>query len=225
MSISSGVKRKLWAASGGYCGNPACHKNLFALSDTGKILNIEELAHIIGQSKDGPRGEEILPMDERDEYENIVLLCPTCHTLIDKNPELYPVEMIKEWKKKHEESIRSLFETPKFTSRQELRKYIEPYLLENKAVHESLGPESSNASEHQLSAEHEWGRQCVQTIIPNNRRIENALVNNINLLSPEEMKLLVLFKRHREGFEYNHVSGDVSELVTTFPVGFENICV
>lgn len=23
MSISSGVRRKLWAASGGYCGNPA----------------------------------------------------------------------------------------------------------------------------------------------------------------------------------------------------------
>lgn len=225
MSISSGVRRKLWAASGGYCGNPACHKDLFTLSETGKILNIEELAHIIGQSQDGPRGEEDLPLDERDKFENIILLCPTCHTLIDKNPELYPVEVVREWKKKHEESVRSLFETPKFASRQELRKYIEPFLIENKTVFETLGPESSNAIEHQLSAEQEWARQCIHTIIPNNRRIENAIANNMDFLSPEEMELFVLFKRHREGFEYNHVSGDVSELVPTFPEGFEIICV
>lgn len=224
MSISSGVRRKLWAASGGYCGNPTCHKDLFALSDTGKILNIEELAHIIGQSQDGPRGEEGLSLNERDEFENIILLCPTCHTLIDKNPKLYPVELVREWKNNHEESIRRLFETPRFASRQELRKYIEPFLIENKTVFETLGPESSNATKHQLSAEQEWARQCIQTIIPNNRRIDNALVNNRNLLTPEEVKLLIRFKRHREGFEYNHVSGDVSELVPIFPDGFDRIC-
>lgn len=225
MSISSGVRRKLWAASGGYCGNPDCHKDLFALSDSGKILNIEELAHIIGQSQDGPRGEEELSQNERDDFENIILLCPTCHTLIDKNPELYTVEIVREWKKKHEESVRRLFEIPKFSSRQELRKYIEPFLIENKSVFEILGPESSNATDHQLSAELEWARQCVKTIIPNNRRIECVLFNNRDLLNSEEVKSLILFKGHREGFEYNHVSGDVSEMVPTFPEGFDNICV
>lgn len=44
MSISSGVRRKLWAASGGYCGNPACHKDLLQTSmmiDT-ILLSVDE---------------------------------------------------------------------------------------------------------------------------------------------------------------------------------------
>ena len=91
MSISNKVQRKLLAASGGFCGNPSCHRYLFDFFETGEITNIEELAHIIGQKKEGPRGENELSLSERDEFDNIILLCPTCHTIIDKNPQLYPI--------------------------------------------------------------------------------------------------------------------------------------
>ena len=224
MSISSKVQRKLWAASGGFCGNPACHKELFLFSESGKVLNIEEMAHIVGQKEEGPRGDDEMPLSERDEFDNIILLCPACHSMIDKNPDLYPKELVRLWKRNHEESIKSLFITPKFQTRAKLRSYIEPLLAENHAVFEMFGPESENAATHQQTTEREWERQCLQTLIPNNRRIESALINNIDLLSPDERTLLTQFKLHREGFEYNHLTGDVSEVAPLFPRGFDKIC-
>lgn len=112
MSIRTIVKRKLWASSGGFCGKPDCHSDLFPFFESGKITNIEELAHIIGQKEKGPRGNNPLPLDERDEFENIILLCPTCHTIVDKNPELFPNETIKQWKSNHEKSIADIFQVP-----------------------------------------------------------------------------------------------------------------
>ena len=102
MAISSKVIRLLLSRSGGYCGNPACHSDLFPFFEDKTITNVEELAHIIGQSKGGPRGNNSLPLEDRDEYENIILLCPTCHAKIDKNPELYPLKIVKKWKKEHQ---------------------------------------------------------------------------------------------------------------------------
>ena len=224
MSISSKVQRKLWAASGGYCGNPACHRELFPVSESGKVLNIEEMAHIVGQQEEGPRGDDEMPLSERDEFDNLILLCPACHTTIDKNPALYPKALIRQWKQNHEDSIKGLFVTPKFQTRAELRSYIEPLLYENHVVFEMFGPESENATLRQHTTEKEWERQCLQTLIPNNRKIECALRNNNDLLFPEERALLTQFKLHREGFEYNHLTGDVNEVAPLFPYGFDKIC-
>lgn len=75
------------------------------------------MAHIIGQKEDGPRGEDELPLNERDEFENIILLCPTCHTMVDKNSDIYPKETLLQWKKNHIESIKNLFVAPTFSTR------------------------------------------------------------------------------------------------------------
>lgn len=181
------------------------------------------MAHIIGRKEDGPRGDEDLPVSQRDEFENIILLCPTCHTLIDKNPELYPVAVIKEWKRNHEDSIKGLFIAPQFTTRQEARKYVYPILAENKTVFDLYGPYSQNAIDNQMSTELEWERLAIQKIIPNNRKLELAVSHNTGLLTDEEYGLFIRFKLHREGFEYNKLSGDVNAVVPTFPSGFENI--
>lgn len=223
MSISTKVQRKLLAASGGFCGNPSCHRNLFDFFETGEVKNIEELAHIIGQKKEGPRGNDDLPLSERDEFDNIILLCPTCHTIIDKNPRLYPVDTIKRWKREHQQSIEELFITPRFDTREKARKYLQLILMENKAIFDKFGPYSENATSNPMATELEWERQSLQKLIPNNRKIESAISQCLDLLSEEEMKLFTQFKIHREGFEYNKLSGDVNAAVSTFPVGFENI--
>jgi hypothetical protein len=82
MAISEKVKRLLLSRSGGYCGNPECHLDLFPFFEDKKITNFEELAHIIGQKIEGPRGNNLLPLEDRDEFDNIILLCPICHTKI-----------------------------------------------------------------------------------------------------------------------------------------------
>lgn len=223
MAISDKVKRKLLAASGGFCGNPNCHRNLFDFFETGEVKNIEELAHIIGQKENGPRGDDELPLTERDEFENIILLCQTCHTTIDKNPHLFPQATIRKWKQEHQESIENLFVTPRFDTRENARKFIYPLMVENKAIFDSYGPYSKNAANDPMATELEWERLSIQKIIPNNRKIESAIIQSEDLLTPEEMGWFVQFKLHREGFEYNKLSGDVNATVPTFPVEFENI--
>lgn len=223
MSISTEVKRKLWASSGGFCANPSCHKELFAFSNDGTIVNIEEMAHIIGQKPTGPRGGADMPISQRDEFDNLILLCPTCHTTVDKNPDLYTEDMLKQWKKNHEDSIKALFNIPKFRTRKEARDCIYPLLVENKMVFDTYGPYSKNAVENLVNAEQLWEKYAIQRILPNNRKIEYVIEQNKNLLTAEELKLFVEFKIHREGFEYNKISGDVNAAVTTFPSGFENI--
>lgn len=221
MSISTKVQRKLWASSGGYCGNPGCHCELLPFFESGKITNIEEMAHIIGQKEDGPRGDDELPLNERDEFENIILLCPTCHTMVDKNPELFSKETIIQWKKNHQESIKALFIVPTFNTRKEVYQYLKPLLAENKFIFDTYGPYSRNAEENQMATELEWERQSIQKIIPNNRKIEAVITQNEKLLSEEEYPLYIRFKQHREGFEFNKLSGDVSAVVPRFPDGFE----
>lgn len=223
MSLSEKVKKKLLAASGGYCGNPNCHRNLFDFFETGEITNIEEFAHIIGQKEKGPRGKDELPLNQRDEFDNIILLCPTCHTLVDKNPKLYPKDTIIQWKYEHEESIKNLFIAPKYKTREEARRYLQPILAENKYLFEQYGPYSENAIIDQFATELEWNRICLQKIIPNNRKIESLVSHNLDLLTKEEMGSFMQFKIHREGFENNHLSGDVNARIPMFPNEFENI--
>ncbi len=223
MSIGIKVQRKLWANSGGYCENPGCHCELLPFFESGKITSIEEMAHIIGQKQNGPRGDDELPLNERDVFENLVLLCPTCHAMIDKNPELFPKETIIQWKKNHQESIKALFVVPTFNTREEVYLYIKSLLAENKYIFDTYGPYSKNAEENQMATELEWERQSIQKIIPNNRKIEAVITQNERLLSEEEYPLYIQFKQHREGFEFNKLSGDVSAVVPRFPEGFEKI--
>jgi hypothetical protein len=223
MAISEKVKKRLWAYSGGFCAKPDCHAELFPFFENGAITNIEELAHIIGQKKNGPRGDNSMPLDERDEFENIVLLCPTCHTIIDKNPDLFPETTIIKWKANHESSIRKLFVGQKFNSRKEIRDYLKPLFAENKSIFENYGPFSENAKDDQLATELMWKSLAVEKILPNNRKIENVIEINQHLLEGSEFCDFIKFKLHREGFEYNKISGDVNATVPTFPKDFENI--
>ena len=94
MEISKSVKKALYMESAGYCENPNYNCSLLPLFESGKISNIVEIAHVIGQKIDGPRGISELKLSERDLLDNILTLCPTCHTLIDKNEEEYPVELL-----------------------------------------------------------------------------------------------------------------------------------
>lgn len=61
-----------------------------------------EQAHIVGRGKNEARGKSNLTRKERDSYFNLILLCPTHHTLIDKNPQDYTVEKLHLLKDQHE---------------------------------------------------------------------------------------------------------------------------
>ena len=80
------------------------------------------------------------------------------------------------------------------------------------------GPNSSFALKSPISdAAKMWAIKSIDTIIPNNRRICELLNKNQSLLDNEEKKIFSNFKMHKEGFEYNKLSGDKNSNVPLFP--------
>ncbi|RKX47903.1 MAG: HNH endonuclease, partial [Thermotoga sp.] len=66
---------------------------------------IAEMAHIAGLNPDSARYNPDMTDEERNSIENLILLCPTCHTTIDRDPQKYTVSRLKEIKKDHEEWV------------------------------------------------------------------------------------------------------------------------
>ena len=208
MAINENVKRALYMESAGFCQNPNCNCSLLPLFASGRISNIIELAHIIGKNIDGPRGKEPLELTERDTVENILTLCPTCHTIIDKNENEYPVELLHQWKLQHKSRIASLFVTPQFESKELLQKVIQPIFNENQYIFENYGPFSDNALIPGNEGVILWNKKVYEKILPNNKKIVQYLRSNEKLFSMGEMKVVYKFYNHCEEFEYNKISGN-----------------
>lgn len=217
MAIIERTKRLLWARSGGFCQNPSCVRDLFVLFEDGSVSSIDELAHIIAQSVDGPRGHESDGPFDRDGHDNIVILCPSCHAIVDKNEKQFPTSMLRAWKERHERKLRDVLHVPVFKTRAELSALVHQLLRENYAIFEAFGPHSEHACEPLTDAAAQWRRRVVATILPSNRRILAILKVNDQLLTEPEKTVVGRFSVHQEAFEYNHVSGDKNAAAPLFP--------
>lgn len=96
--------RRLDTLSGNECSAPDCPKSLVA-KDGASIIS--KICHIEAASADGPRYNASMTDDERRHFNNLILLCDECHTIIDNkdNEVLYPVELLREWKSDHHSKI------------------------------------------------------------------------------------------------------------------------
>ena len=104
VSISPSTKHLLWVKAAGRCAFPDCRASLIAEStDRDPSVPVGEMAHIVAQSEErGPRHEFEVPGGDRDGYKNLVLLCPVCHTKIDRQSKTYTVERLLQIKADHE---------------------------------------------------------------------------------------------------------------------------
>ncbi len=115
--------RILYQKSGNRCAFPQCTKSLtFDPDKTGHVTSLSEVAHIVAQSLDGPRGTYPLPLDERDGLDNLILLCEEHHHIIDDNEASYPVEMLRRWKAEHEGLIAQAGKVAKERGLSEIRR-------------------------------------------------------------------------------------------------------
>jgi len=107
--ISANTIKILHSKSAGRCSIESCRKYLI-LEDKDNIATryIGEMAHIIGHSPNGPRGDDSAARDEISNHNNLILLCPTCHSTVDALEEQYTIEYLKEEKSKHELWIHEL---------------------------------------------------------------------------------------------------------------------
>ncbi len=93
--------KRLFQLSGNECAAPNCNSRLTARDG---VTNIGKISHIEAASENGPRFNPDMSDDERRHFENLILLCDECHTIIDNkdNEEEYPVDLLHSWKKDHE---------------------------------------------------------------------------------------------------------------------------
>jgi len=204
-SPNSHTKLKLFADSGGYCQNPECNDNLFLT--IGKAdFHIAEMAHIISAGEKGPRTDLKLSKADKGDFSNLILLCPTCHTKIDKAESEYPEILIKQWKISHSSKINSLFNIKLFNTRQEARQSVVPILNENKTIFDTYGPLTDERYNPESEIPQLWLSKIQQVILPNNRKLLRILDANYPLLSEEEIKTTELFRQHVLDFEAKHIN-------------------
>ncbi|NQY78820.1 MAG: HNH endonuclease [Candidatus Caenarcaniphilales bacterium] len=206
---------RLYADSAGYCQNPNCNEKLF--SETNQTnFNIAERAHIYAASDSGPRPNQALTPEERSDYNNLILLCPNCHTKIDKAPRDYPDSLIKEWKTNHIDNISKIFNITKFENREKARLFIEPILRQNKFIHQEYGPQNEYRENPESEKAEIWKRKMINQIIPNNSKLLNAFDQNTSLLTSAELYAMEAFRQHNEDLIHRHL-GDNTTIASMFP--------
>ena len=97
----------LCTRAGGRCEFDGCQRYLFKHHVTFTEGNFAEFAHMVAFSEQGPRGARSRP-GEIHAVDNLMLLCPICHKLIDDNPDKYTLETLRIYKKSHENQIHHL---------------------------------------------------------------------------------------------------------------------
>lgn len=102
--ISEKTAKIVWARAGGICSYPGCYKSLIFSPETPGDPHavLGEMAHIVGHSEDGPRGEETFRGTDRDGPDNLLLLCTEHHTCIDQQPANHPTTRLYRMKEEHE---------------------------------------------------------------------------------------------------------------------------
>lgn len=110
---SKNTTNLLWATSDGTCSNPSCLNSVLHFDHTSEILEkLGEVAHIKGNNPGSNRYDENQPDSERHHFDNLIILCPNCHTTqpdgidIPNNEARFPIELLYEWKSKQIESIK-----------------------------------------------------------------------------------------------------------------------
>lgn len=95
----------LYVRAGGRCEFYGCNKYVMKHSVTQTEGNYGQLAHIVAFNEGGPRGKRARRPTNINAVTNLMLLCPECHMLVDKHPLDYPVRLLRDFKRQHEENV------------------------------------------------------------------------------------------------------------------------
>jgi len=96
------------AKRAGYrCSVPGCHRlTIGPAAEADKAFNQGTAAHIISASPDsGPRADPHATREIRKSINNGIWCCGTHGRLIDSDESRYSVELLRQWKKDHEDAI------------------------------------------------------------------------------------------------------------------------
>ncbi len=104
--IPEKIKLRLWGKAAGRCQYRGCNNALYVDGLTKAEFNSAYIAHIVADSPNGPRGDEVQSEKLKSDESNLMLMCDVHHRLIDKGDVAgHPVELLTSMKSEHEERI------------------------------------------------------------------------------------------------------------------------
>jgi hypothetical protein len=115
MAIKDTTMKRLFGKSRNQCAMPDCRSPLII----GDVV-VGEICHIRARRKGGPRYDASLTAEQRNEFPNLILLCGTCHKLVDANPAEYTAEWLQVVKQTHERQTPEPLELSQVDARQAL---------------------------------------------------------------------------------------------------------
>lgn len=207
----------------GWCYKPSCGTGfLWHVVDEHTTVKLAEVAHIIAAGRLGPRADAGASESQLTSVDNLVLLCPTCHTIVDRASEVFTLEVIREWKMLHEGRLREALGVSRCETREELNDKVWRLLQVNKKSWEYYGPESQQNMVGASNRSRGWKRIVLKTIIPNNAAIRALIRENQRLIATEEMGVVADFELHTQGLVDRHMLGELYG-APRFPIGMNRL--
>lgn len=176
-NIPAWVALRLWVKAAGRCEFNGCNKDLYTEGLTLKKQKLGEIAHIVAAEKDGPRGDDPLPMEDRSKFENLMLVCREHHKHFDiQYVADYPADLLRKWKKEHEKRVEWLLSTGPIAKTKIIRVRVkignETVSCTEDDIREAIAPKyplDDNAIEVDLRpvpefADEAYWQNCKQTI-------------------------------------------------------------
>lgn len=212
--------RRLFSESAGTC--LLCQQSLFPLSRGGRSIPIVERAHIVAHSPSGPRGTAPIKVDV-DEPANLVLLCPTCHTKVDKAPADYPAESLHELKGRRAAAVARVGGLVIFTTRADARAAAELLLRRNRTTFERFGPDREDGSFSTLEGPDKWRELVLAEIVPNNEVLVAMVEVNAALTTDADHQAAELLRAHTRDLGAKHRGEPLLAPAPRFPPAAETI--
>ena len=207
--IPQETKLRLFSEAAGHCQQPDCLQPLFP-AQMGGDKHIAEMAHVIPHGESGPRHEE-RPAEEFDAdcFENLILLCPTCHTIIDKDPSGYSRGTLLGWKSSHLAALANKQGIRAYDERGQARAAVVAAMAENKAIWKEFAPSDGSSFEYDPESEaaKTWVQRMRGVILPNHFRIQAIIKANLHLMTEAERQTFARYQEHVRGLSERHVCG------------------
>lgn len=199
-NVSTNIERKIYAESMGRCMNPECKEELF--KQNGDIM---EKAHIVPYCD-----------TQNNSYENLIILCPNCHTNFDKNA-AFSKEDVKSWKQLRKEEFERFF-SKKYDTFEDLKSEVVPLLLQNQTIFEN----------YYLENNRELWDISEGEILSNNRMLKTILKSNTKLIQNHfnenysNLAIVQKFMLHIDEFEATRLSKERTRQVL-FPTEINSL--
>ncbi len=98
---STSTVKRLYAVSGNRCAFPKCTVPLVDAA-SGKVTG--RICHIKAAKPGGPRYDPIQSVEERHGFDNLIIMCPIHHDVIDSDTDAYTVDRLVRMKVDHEKT-------------------------------------------------------------------------------------------------------------------------